>query len=129
MKINKFWSMLVYYMLAHMMLFCLYIDYRTLGIYPFDLLHTEYQRITVTNVEGAPGLFDGEYLVYSDQGEFVNRDSSLVGKFNSHDIQNYLFLTHSKRESVDCDMVTAGYRIYGPGKLSFLPNIISIQCD
>jgi len=102
---------------------------RIFGIYPLDLLHTQQLRVEVTNVEGYPGFIDGDYHIYSTAGEFINRDSSLIGKFNSHDIQNYLFLTHSKREKVICDVQVSGYRIYGPGKLSFLPNILTIQCD
>jgi hypothetical protein len=100
-----------------------------LGIYPLDLLHKETVKIHITNVEGAPGLLNGEYYVYTDKGEFINRDSTLLGKFNSHDLQNYMFLTHDKRNSVDCNVKVAGFRIYGPGKLSFLPNITEIQCD
>lgn len=107
----------------------IYLASRMLGIYPLDLLHKDTLKIHITNVEGAPGLLNGEYHVYSDKGEFVNRDSTLMGKFNSHDIQNYLFLVHERSESVHCEAEIAGYRIYGAGKLSFLPNIIKIKCN
>ena len=129
MKINKFWQVCVYYILTHISLFCLYADSRVFGLYPLDIFSYKNEKIHITNVEGYPGFFDGDYHVYTDKGEFINRDSTLLGKFNSHDLQNYMFLTHDKRNSVDCNVKVAGFRIYGPGKLSFLPNITKIQCD
>lgn len=129
LTINAFWRAIAYVIMGHFLFAVIYMQSRIFGIYPLDLLKKETIEIRVTNVEGYPGFLDGDYHVYTDKGEFINRDSSLLGKFNSHDIQNYLFLTHDKRQEVDCDIEVAGYRIYGPGKLSFLPNIISIQCD
>jgi hypothetical protein len=110
-------------------LLAIYIISRFVGIYPIDLMNKKSVRLHITHLEGIPGWLDNEYYIYSDKGEFINRDSSLLGKFNSHDIQNYMYLTFNKKERLDCDAVVAGVRLYGPGKLSFLQNIISIQCD
>jgi hypothetical protein len=96
MKINKFWQICVYYILIHLALLCVYLDSRVFGLYPLDVLSYKNEKIHITNVEGYPGFIDGDYHVYTDKGEYINRDSSLLGKFNSHDLQNYMFLLQCK---------------------------------
>ena len=110
-------------------IFAAYASFRFVGLYPLDTLNTDSVRIHITHLEGIPGWLDDEYYIYSDKSVYTNRDSTLLGKFNSHDIQNYLYLTYNKKHTLDCDATVAGYRLYGPGKLSILQNIVKIQCD
>ena len=96
-----------------------------LAIYPLELFKFETKQATIINVE--PEI-DGNYFVYTDTGPMTNRDSLLLGKFNSHDIQTYIFKQHNDGKILNCTIKTAGFRVYGPGKINQVPNIISIVC-
>jgi hypothetical protein len=98
----------------------------TFALYPLDIVGIKHSKVSITNVEPA---VNGNYFIYTDKGPYVNRDSLLLGKFNSHDIQAYIFSMHNKGNLLNCSIVSAGYRMYGPGKLSSVPNIISIDCS
>jgi hypothetical protein len=105
-----------------------YLIIRIFAIHPLDLFSISNDLVHVTNVEGNSTTLDGDYYIYTDKGAFINRDSILVGKFNSHDVQTYLFNMHDKEHELNCNIISSGLRIYGPGKLSSVPNILKIDC-
>jgi hypothetical protein len=72
------------------------------------------------------------YYLYTDKGEFINRDSFFNMKYNSRRIHNYLLtkfkfnFSNYNANILQCSAVISGYRIYFP---SSYPNILSISCD
>jgi|31_taG_2_1085359.scaffolds.fasta_scaffold24949_2 hypothetical protein len=95
------------------------------AIYPLELFNKKTTQASILNVEPA---VDGNYFIYTTDGPMTNRNSLLLGKFNAHDIQTYIFKRHDDGDSLFCKIQTAGFRMYGPGKINSVPNITSIIC-
>ena len=111
-------------------LLCILIAYivcRSLSLYPTDILPSRKIDFQITNVEGFDQILMGDNFIYTDKGVFINRDSLLRLKFNSQDVLNYLFKKHSDGSLMKCNALISGYRSYWP--MTFLPNILEIQCD
>lgn len=99
-------------------------------IYPVDFFNTTIEKIEINYTWQSPCGEDA-FFIYTDDDVYINRDSFIMKKFNSHDIHRMLLNKiknkKNRNEKIVCSAIINGKVNYWP--MSTYRNIISLNCD